>query len=130
MAISDTIADLLTRLRNAVRARHRYVDMRSNRMNLSIVRILEAQGYVDQVLVNEEDRKMRIFLKYGEGREPVMQNLKRISSPGIRRYIGTSEIPKIYGGMGTVILSTSAGVMDGETARKQNVGGELLCYVW
>ena len=130
MAQSDTIADLLTRLRNAVQARQRYVDMRTSKMKLNIMKVLEKQGFIEHILVNEEKGKMRIFLKYAQGREPVLQGLKRISSPGLRRYIPSRSIPRIRGGMGTSILSTPMGIVDGETARKQNVGGELLCYVW
>ena len=130
MAQSDTIADLLTRLRNAVHARQRYVDMRTSKIKLNIMKVLEKQGFIEHILVNEEKGKMRIFLKYVQGREPVLQGLKRISSPGLRRYIPSRSIPRIRGGMGTTILSTPMGIIDGETARKQNVGGELLCYVW
>jgi small subunit ribosomal protein S8 len=130
MAQSDTISDLLTRLRNAVQARQRYVDMYTSKIKLNIMKVLEKQGFIEHVLVNEEKGKMRIFLKYAQGREPVLQGLKRISSPGLRRYIPSRSIPRIRGGMGTTILSTPIGIVDGETARKQNVGGELLCYVW
>lgn len=131
MAQSDRIADFLTRLRNAIRARHRFVDTTVSQMNLNLAKVLENLGYIEHTLVNEEKKKMRIFLKYAENREPVLQNLKRISSPGLRRYIKSTEIPKVFGGLGSVILSTSKmGVVDGETARKESVGGELLCYVW
>lgn len=130
MAQSDTIADLLTRLRNAVQARQRFVDMRTSKMKLSIMKVLEKQGFIEHILVNEEKAKMRVFLKYAHGREPVLQGLKRISSPGLRRYVSSRSIPRIRSGLGTTILSTPAGVIDGETARKQNVGGELLCCVW
>lgn len=130
MAQSDTIADLLTRLRNGVLARRRFVDVHISKVKVNILKVLEAQGYVERVLVDKEKGKMRIFLKYAQGREPVLQGLKRISSPGLRRYIPMSAIPRIQGGMGTVILSTSKGIIDGETARKENLGGELLCCVW
>lgn len=130
MAQSDTIADLLTRLRNAVQARQRFVDMRTSKMKLNIMKVLEKQGFIEHILVNEEKGKMRIFLKYAHGRDPVLQGLKRISSPGLRRYVPSRSIPRIRSGLGTTILSTPMGVIDGETARKQNVGGELLCCVW
>lgn len=130
MAINDPIADLLTRIRNARNARHRYVDLRSSRVKLQIIKVLHQQGYIDNFLVDEERGRARIFLKYGDGREPVIKGLKRISAPGLRRYIGYRQIPKIYGGMGVAILSTPSGIVDGETARQQKVGGELLCYVW
>jgi len=130
MAINDPIADLLTRIRNARNARHRYVDLKPSRVKLQIIKVLHEQGYIDNFLVDEEHMKARIFLKYGDGREPVLKGLKRISSPGLRRYIGYKQIPRIYGGMGVAILSTPSGIVDGETARRQKVGGELLCYVW
>ena len=87
-------------------------------------------GLVENYLVNDEQHKMRVFLKYAEGREALISGLKRISSPSLRRYVGYRSIPKIDGGMGVVILSTSKGVLDGETARKEKVGGELLCFIW
>jgi small subunit ribosomal protein S8 len=130
MAINDPIADLLTRIRNARNARHRYVDLRLSKVKLQIIKVMHEQGYIDNFLVDEERGKTRIFLKYGDGREPVIKGLKRISSPGLRRYIGYRQIPKIYGGMGIAILSTPSGIVDGETARQKKVGGELLCYVW
>jgi len=104
--------------------------MHTSKIKLSIMKVLEKQGFIEHILVNEEKGKMRVFLKYSQGREPVLQGLKRISSPGLRRYVPSRRIPRIRGGMGTTILSTPMGVIDGETARKQNVGGELLCYVW
>lgn len=130
MAINDPIADLLTRIRNARNARHRYVDLRLSKLKMQIIKVLQEQGYIDNFLMDEERGRMRIFLKYGDGREPVIKGLKRISSPGLRRYIGYKQIPKIFGGMGVAILSTPSGIVDGETARRQRVGGELLCYVW
>lgn len=130
MAQTDTISDLLTRLRNAARARKRFVDMRTSKIKLNIMKVLEKQGFVEHVLVNEEKSRMRIFLRYSRGREAALQDLKRVSSPGLRRYVSCRHIPRIRGGMGTAILSTPKGVIDGETARKENVGGELLCYVW
>lgn len=130
MAQNDVVADLLTRLRNAVRARKRFVDARSSKMKLAILKVLEKEGYVEHVLVNDEKKEMRIFLRYAEGRMPVLQGLTRISSPGLRRYVPYVDIPKIQGGLGTAILSTSKGIMDGETARKEKLGGEMLAYVW
>jgi small subunit ribosomal protein S8 len=130
MASHDMIADLLTRLRNAALAKHKYVDVRSSKMKLQVIKVLEKQGFIEHVLVNDEKGEMRIFLKYGEGREPLLQGLKRVSSPGMRRYVAVGDIPRVFGGLGTAILSTSKGVFDGETARQQNVGGELLCLVW
>lgn len=128
--LHDPIADLLTRIRNAQKQRHRFVDMRLSKQNLSIAKLLEAQGFVEHVLVDDEKRRMRIFLKYARGRTPVVNGLKRVSSPGLRRYVGHQKIPKILGGMGIAVLSTTAGIIDGEAARQKKLGGELLCYVW
>ncbi len=128
--MSDPIADLLTRIRNAKMARHRFVDFRFSRQKHSIVKILEAQGFLDKVLVNEDEGKVRAYLRYAQGREPVIQGLKRVSSPGLRRYVGCDEIPVVLGGMGVAILSTPAGIVDGQKARELKVGGELLCLVW
>jgi small subunit ribosomal protein S8 len=126
----DPIADLLTRIRNARLAKHRYVDFRLSAMKLIIVKVLLEQGFVDNYLVNDEKGEGRVFLRYTNGRDPVIQGLKRVSSPGLRRYVTYREIPKVLGGMGAAILSTPKGVLDGETARKMKVGGELLCLVW
>jgi small subunit ribosomal protein S8 len=130
MGLFDPVADLLTRIRNATSARHRFVDFRPSKMKIEIVRILREQGFIDKFLVDEEQGRARLFLKYAEGRDPVIKGLKRISSPSIRKYVGYKKIPKIYGGMGIAIISTPSGVIDGETARKMKVGGELLCFVW
>jgi small subunit ribosomal protein S8 len=128
--LNDPIADLLTRIRNAKQARHRFVDFRPSKIKMEIVRVLHEQGFVDKFLVNEEKGQARLFLKYAGGREPVLKGLNRISSPSLRRYVGYRQIPKIYGGMGIAILSTPDGIVDGETARQKKLGGELLCLVW
>jgi small subunit ribosomal protein S8 len=130
MAVSDPIADLLTRMRNAKLAKHRYVDVANNKMSQGILKILHEQGFIQQFLVNEEKRIIRVFMKYGPMREPLMQKLKRVSRPSLRRYVGHQEIPRVLGGLGLSILSTPKGVIDGETARKLKVGGELLCCIW
>lgn len=130
MSLSDPIADLLTRIRNAASAQHRYVDARYTKLLVSIVKVMQKMGFVESFLVNEEQRKMRIFLKYAEGRESLITGLKRFSRPSLRRYVQSRSIPRIDGGMGLVVLSTSKGVMDGESARQLGVGGELLCLVW
>jgi len=126
----DPIADLLTRIRNAKLAKHRFVDFRLSSLKLNIVKVLQEQGFVDNYLVNDEKGEARVFLRYTTGREPVLQGLKRVSTPGLRRYVTHRQIPKVLGGMGTAILSTPEGVLDGETARKKKIGGELLCLVW
>lgn len=130
MSLSDPIADLLTRIRNAVGAKHRYVDVRHTKLLLSLVKVMQNMGFVENYLINEEAHKMRVFLKYAEGREPLITGLKRISRPSLRRYVSYQRIPRIDGGMGLVILSTPMGVLDGETARQKHVGGELLCFIW
>jgi small subunit ribosomal protein S8 len=130
MSLSDPIADLLTRIRNAICARNRFVDFPFSKEKLSIVKILQEQGFVENLLVDEKTGKARVFLKYSQGRSPVIQGLKRMSSPGLRRYVGYQKIPRIYGGLGIAILSTSKGIMDGQKARELKVGGELLCLIW
>jgi small subunit ribosomal protein S8 len=130
MSLSDPIADLLTRIRNAKDAKHRYVDVGFSKTKANVAKILHQQGFIDNILVNEEEKKIRIFIRYAEGREPVIQGLKKVSSPGLRRYVKCKDIPKILGGLGIAILSTPAGIVDGETAKRLKVGGELMCYVW
>lgn len=129
MAHQDPIAEMLTCLRNAVIAKSRFVDIGLSKQKHEILKVLEKQGFLEHILVDDQKRKMRIFLKY-DGREPLMQGLKRISKPSLRKYIPLDDIPRIFGGLGTVVLSTSQGVIDGEAARQKGIGGELLCYVW
>lgn len=130
MAFNDPIAELLTKVRNAKDAKHRYVDLVFSRMKVKILEILKNHGFIENFLVNEEKHKIRIFLKYTRNREPVITGLKRVSRCGLRRYIGHSSIPRVFNGMGVAIMSTPKGVVDGETARNLKVGGELLCTVW
>lgn len=129
MSHQDPIASMLTSLRNAVTARLRFVDLNLSNLNHEILKVLEAQGFLEHILIDDKKRKMRVFLKY-DGREPLMQGLKRISKPSLRKYIGSGEIPRLLGGLGTVVVSTSQGVLHGEAAREKGIGGELLCYVW
>jgi small subunit ribosomal protein S8 len=130
--MSDPIADLLTRLRNSSRARQRFVDIDWSHMKEAIVKILKDKGFVSQYLVKEEKKikTMRIFLKYAGQQEPVMQELKRVSKPSCRQYISFREIPKVCGGLGIAILSTSQGVLEGGEARARKAGGEILCLVY
>lgn len=130
MSHHDPISDFLTRIRNAQKERHKFVDARLIKQNHNIAKLLLAQGFIDHILTDEEKGRMRIFLKYSKGRTPVVNGLKRVSTPGLRRYVGYREIPKILGGMGIAVLSTTQGVIDGEAARQQKLGGELLCYIW
>ena len=128
--LHDPISDLLTRIRNAKDAKHRYLDVRLSKLKLNMIKVLKSQGFIDNYLVDESKGRMRIFLKYAEGRESVLQGLKRISKPGLRRYLGYKDIPRVYGGLGVAILSTPKGIVDGETARAQKLGGEMLCIIW
>lgn len=133
MAVNDPIADFLTRIRNSTRAEHRYVDVPWSKLKQTLAEILKNQGFVENVLVKVDECQrgtIRLFLKYSNGRRPVIQGLKRISKPGLRKYVGHQEIPRFYGNMGLSIISTSRGVMAGNEASKQGIGGELLCLVW
>jgi len=126
----DTIANLLTRIRNAKDAKHKYVDVPLSKMNRAIVEVLIEQGFLLNCLSNDEARKLRVFLKYTNNRQSIIQGLKRYSKPGLRRYIKSDDIPSIMEGLGIAVLSTSEGVMDGEKARSKKIGGELLCTIW
>lgn len=133
MATSDPIADFLTRIRNATKAQHRYVDVSWSKMNQYIAEILKGQGFIESYLMKVDDNMrgtIRLFLKYSDYRRPVIQGIKRISRPGLRRYVGYEDIPRFFGGMGVSIVSTSQGVMAGADASKRKIGGELLCMVW
>ena len=130
MAFNDPIAELLTKIRNAKGAQHRYVDLSFSKIKVEILEILRNHGFIENFLVNEEKHKIRIFLRYTKTRESVIHGLTRISKSGLRRYIGYLNIPRVFNGMGIAILSTPKGVVDGETARNLKVGGEWLCTVW
>lgn len=128
--MTDPIADMLTRIRNASRALMPEVEISYSRMKENIARILKREGYVAEFsLEGKPVRMIKVKLKY-QGRKGVIDGLRRVSSPGLRRYVRATEIPRVLGGMGTAILSTPRGVMSGVEARKHNLGGELLCYVW
>jgi small subunit ribosomal protein S8 len=129
---TDPIADFLTRIRNGARARHPRVDMPSSKMKTEIARILKDEGYIANFKVVEEKGKktLRVFLRYTPERLSVITDLKRISRPGSRRYVGKFGIRPVVGGMGIAIVSTPRGLMTGQSARKEGVGGELLCEVW
>lgn len=130
MSFNDPVSDLLTRIRNAKEAKHRYVELRVSKFIENVTKVIHEQGFVQSYIVDREKKLIRIFLKYSAGRRSVINGLKRISKPGLRRYVGSKEIPYVLGGMGISLLSTSKGIVDGETARQSNLGGELLCYVW
>ena len=128
--MSDPISDLLTRLRNAGRAYLPEVELPHSKMKEGIAKLLKSEGYVAEVSVEGKPiKKLKIKLKYS-GRKPVLEGSRRVSSPGLRRYVGSAAVPRVRGGMGTSILSTPEGIMTGTQARKKNVGGELLCEVW
>ena len=129
---TDPIADLLTRIRNGARARHPRVDMPASNLKVEIVRILKEEGYLANFKVVEEKGKktLRVFLRYTPDRRSVITDLKRISRPGARRYTGKNGIRSVMGGMGIAILTTPRGLMTGHAARREGVGGELLCEVW
>ena len=128
--MTDPISDLLTRLRNANRALRPEVELAHSKLKESVAQILKREGYLaDCQVEGKAPRKLKLKLKF-RGRKGVIVGLRRISKPGLRRYVGATEIPRVLSGLGTAILSTSRGVMSGTEARKQNVGGELLCYVW
>ena len=132
MNTTDPIADMLTRIRNASLARHRELTLPSSRMKREIARILVEEGFIESFSTTQDgiQEMLVLQLKYVEGRTPVVSGLKRISKPGLRVYARKTEIPRVLGGLGLVVLSTSRGVMTGQQARKLNLGGEVLCYVW
>ena len=132
MNTTDPIADMLTRIRNASLARHRELTLPSSRIKREIARILVDEGFIDSFATSQDgvQEMLTIQLKYVEGRTPVVSGLKRISKPGLRVYARKTEIPRVLGGLGLAILSTSHGIMTGSQARKLNLGGEVLCYVW
>lgn len=131
-AITDPIADLLTRIRNGLQARHGRVDMPPSKLKVEIARILKEEGYISNFKVVEEEKKkvLRIVLRYTPDGESVISSLIRISKPGRRVYVGGREIPRVLGGMGITILTTPRGLMTGKAARRAGVGGELLCEVY
>ncbi|MBQ9841837.1 MAG: 30S ribosomal protein S8 [Clostridia bacterium] len=133
MQISDTIADMLTRIRNANSAKHETVDIPASNMKKAIAQILVDEGYVKEYKVIEDGKQgiIRIALKYqGASRTPVLQGLRRVSKPGLRIYTSCEDMPRVMKGIGTAIVSTSKGVMTDKAARKENVGGEVLAFIW
>ena len=132
MNTSDPIADMLTRIRNASAARHLDVSLPSSKVKREIARILAEEGFIDgfETADGGVQETLTMRLRYVEGKTPVVSGLKRISKPGLRVYARKTEIPRVLGGLGLAILSTSRGIMTGPQARKLNLGGEVLCYVW
>lgn len=129
--MTDPIADMLTRIRNAAQAGHRWADMPTSKLKTEVARILKENHFVFDYKVLDDGRHgvLRVYLKYFEG-QPVIRHLTRVSRPGLRRYVGAGEIPRVRNGLGTAILSTSKGVLSGRTARAEGVGGELMAVVW
>ena len=132
MNMTDPIADMLSRIRNGVRAKLSKVDIPASKLKAEIARILKDEGYVSNFKQIEDDKQgvLRVYLKYGPGMERVITDVQRVSRPGCRIYCGKDQIPRVYGGLGINILSTSRGVMTGKTAAREGVGGEILCNVW
>jgi len=129
---SDPIADMLTRVRNALAARHPKVDVPASKLKTEIARIMKEEGYITNYKVAEEGAKktIKIYLKYGSDSRPVISEIERVSRPGCRVYVGQQNIPRVLGGLGINILMTPRGVMTGRTAHREKVGGEILCRIW
>jgi len=135
MNMTDPIADMLTRIRNAVAAKHDDVSIPASKMKLAIARVLKDEGYIKDFAVVEDKEKavlrtIRVTLNYTGRRDPVLSGIQRVSKPGLRVYVQKKEIPRVYGGLGIAILSTPQGIMTGQQAWRSQVGGEILCYVW
>jgi len=132
MSVTDSIADLLTRIRNANTANHESVDAPASKVNLEIVRILKDEGFIKdyETVKDAKFPTVRIYIKYGPKREKVITNLKRISKPGLRVYAGKDNLPRVLRGLGIAVVSTSKGIMTDREARRLGIGGEILCYIW
>jgi small subunit ribosomal protein S8 len=130
--MTDPVADMLTRVRNAINARHPKVDVPASKLKTEIARILKDEGFIMNFKLTEEGAKrfIRIYLKYTPGNVPVISRIERVSRPGCRVYVGSKDVPRVLGGLGVNILTTPRGVMSGASARKEGVGGEVLCQVW
>ncbi len=133
MSVTDPIADMLTRIRNAVTARHESVLIPASKIKISIAKVLKEEGFIRDYEVlkgTTPQRVIRVHIAYDEGRQPVVRGLQRVSKPGLRVYCPRGEIPRVYGGLGIAVLSTSKGVLTGKQAYHKGIGGEILCYVW
>ncbi|MDN5293877.1 MAG: small subunit ribosomal protein [Eubacteriales bacterium] len=132
MVMTDPIADFLTRIRNANMVYHEKVEVPASKMKLAIAKIMKEEGFIRDVEYIEDGKQgiLRIYLKYGPNKEKVITGLKRISKPGLRVYCKKDEIPKVLGGLGIAIISTSKGLMTDKQARKEGLGGEVICYIW
>jgi len=132
MNLTDPVADFLTRIRNSIRARHQKLDVPASKLKAEIARILKDEGYIANFKATEENgqKVIRVYLKYGANNEAVIRDLQRVSRPGCRVYVGRDEIRRVQGGLGISIMTTPKGVMTGRQARREGVGGEILCEVW
>jgi small subunit ribosomal protein S8 len=132
MIITDQIADMLTRIRNAAIVRHDVVEMPASKMKVAVIKILKEEGFISdfEVVKGKPEKLIKIRLKYGEKNQSMISGIERVSKPGLRIYAQHNDIPRVYGGVGIAILSTPKGVITGQQARKEGVGGEVLCYVW
>ena len=130
--MTDPIADMLTRIRNASKAKLEKVDIPSSKLKLEIAKILKDEGYIKNLKMVKDRRQgvIRVYLKYTDEESPVIQGIRRVSRPGCRIYVGNDRIPRVMAGMGTAILSTPKGIQTGKQAKKDNVGGEVICHVW
>ena len=130
--VTDPIADMLTRIRNAVAVRHERVTMPSSKMKVRIAALLESEGFIDRYEVSEDDHRVQLelVLRYGERHQPAIEGIKRISKPGHRVYRGASELPRVQGGLGVAVVSTSQGLLPDREARRRRLGGEVVCEVW
>jgi small subunit ribosomal protein S8 len=130
--ITDPIADMLTRIRNALVARHDFTDIPASKLKVALADVLRREGYIGGFEVKEDGARkiLRVALAYGSDRKPVILGIQRVSKPGLRVFTGRGEIPRVYGGLGIAIISTPQGVMTGKQARQRGVGGEVMCHVW
>ncbi|CFX04743.1 Ribosomal protein S8 [Syntrophomonas zehnderi OL-4] len=132
MVMTDPVADFLTRIRNGNMVMHQTVEVPGSKMKLGMARIMKEEGYIKDYEYIEDGKQgvIRVYLKYGPNKEKVITGLKRISKPGLRVYVQKDEVPKVLGGLGTAIVSTSKGLMTDKNARKEGLGGEVICYIW
>ncbi|MCF7843214.1 MAG: 30S ribosomal protein S8 [Lentisphaeria bacterium] len=132
MSMTDPIADFLTRIRNASAARHRWVDIPASNLKVRIAVLLKLEGYIKDFVLVEDDKQniLRVYLRYSPDGNPVIERMQRVSKPGRRHYVNAGQLPRVRNGLGVAILTTSRGVITDKQARKERVGGEVLCYIW
>ncbi len=132
MVVTDPVSDMLVRIRNAIMAKHEFVPVPASKLKLAIARILKSEGFISdfEIVKGKPERVIKIHLRYYDGKKPAIAGLERVSKPGLRIYIGHDEIPRVYGGLGLAIISTSKGLRTSQQAKRLGIGGEVLCYVW